>query len=171
MNASQTGLLRQLHAYVDEYVSHVSMGACQPDIDANAELRYIIGEIEQIQTHPDQQARVIAVTRHIGDQLEQLRMANQQAWQHPHQSASKRTLGQALQDYFNTEIAYVARIGGAARREQTNLLLGDIIADLKALALEPTDEQALRLAADLEVKRKQLNRLQRPWQQILKTPQ
>ena len=72
---------------------------------------------------------------------------------------------QALQDYISSEIDYLARAGGATRRIQTNLLLGDIIADLKALALHPDDQQALMLAADLESKREQLSKIQRPWQQ------
>ena len=57
------------------------------------------------------------------------------------------------------------RAQGKVEREQTSLLLSDVIADLKALALHPNDEQALQLAADLEVKREQLRKLQRPWQQ------
>ncbi len=52
------------------------------------------------------------------------------------------------------------------RPDQLNLLLGDIIADLQALALHPTEDQAMQLAADLERKRRQVEMLERPWQQL-----
>ena len=165
MSSSQTTLLKQAQAYVDEYVNHVSSGACANEVGANAELRRIIAELEHVQTHPDQPAKVAEVSRQISDQIERLRTACGQPHRHPAASQSKRTLGQALREYFDSEIEYLARAGGATRREQTNLLLGDLIADLKALALHPNDEQALVLAADLEAKREQLRKVQRPWQQ------
>jgi len=85
-------------------------------------------------------------------------------------SHEKRTLAQAFQEYLSTEVEYLARAGGGLQRQQTNLLLSDVIEDLKALSLHPTNDQALVLARDLEVKEEQLRKLQRPWQQAGSTP-
>ncbi len=74
-------------------------------------------------------------------------------------------LASTFQTYLNQEIAYLATVSDSTRPDQLNLLLGDIIADLKALALHPTDEQAMQLAADLDRKRQQVEMLDRPWQQ------
>ena len=160
----QTTLLNELHGYVDEYITYLSSGMAGSTADANAELRQIIEELEDLQTHPDRTAKVADVSRRIAVQRAWLRRIPEPP-HHAVPSSAKRTLVQALQDYINSEIDYLARAGGATRRTQTNLLLGDIIADLKALALHPDDQQALVLAADLERKRQQLSTLQRPWQQ------
>jgi hypothetical protein len=159
----QTTLLNELHGYVDEYIAYLSSGIAGSTADANAELRQIIAELEDLQTHPDRTAKVAAVSRRIAARRAWLRRIADQPYRAAPSSA-KRTLVQALQDYINSEIDYLARVGGATRRIQTNLLLGDIIADLKALALHPDDQQALVLAADLESKRQQLSKIQRPWQ-------
>jgi hypothetical protein len=162
----QTTLLKELHGYVDDYITHLCTGTTVTTADANAELRQIIDELEELQTHPDRMAKIADVSRHIAHQREWLRR-NADQLHHAAPSSAKRTLVQALQDYFSSEVDYLARVGGASRRLQTNLLLGDIIADLKTLALHPDDRQALALAADLERKRSQLAKIQRPWQQQL----
>jgi hypothetical protein len=160
----QTTLLKELHGYVDEYITYLSSGIARSTADANAELRQIIEELEDLQTHPDRTAKVAHVSRRIAAQRAWLRRTTEMP-HHAARSSAKHTLAQALQDYISSEIDYLARAGGATRRIQTNLLLGDIIADLKALALHPDDHQALLLAADLERKRKQLSKIQPPWQQ------
>lgn len=162
----QTTLLQELHGYVDEYIKHLSSGAAVPTGAANAELRRIIDELEYLQMHPDQATKVADVSRRIAAHRAWLRRTAEQP-HHPAPSSAKRSLAQALQDYISSEIDYLARASGAERRIETNLLLGDIISDLKALALHPDDHQSLVLTADLESKRKQLNEIQRPWQQQL----
>ena len=96
MNTSHTGLLKQLHTYVEEYVKHISSEASNPDFNANAQLRQIIAELEQVQTQADRPAKLAEVTHHISDQLEQLRLAHQHPHKHHLASAQKLTLGQAL---------------------------------------------------------------------------
>jgi hypothetical protein len=160
----QTTLLRELHGYVDEYITYLCSGASVPTADANAELRQIIDELEELQTHPEQLAKLADVSRRISNQRARLQRSADQP-RHTPPSSAQRTLVQALQDYISSEIDYLAEVGGARRRIETNLLLGDIIADLKTLALHPDDQQALALAADVEKKRRQVNRIQRPWQQ------
>ncbi len=159
----QPTLLNELHGYVDEYIAYLSSGIAGSTPDANAELRQIIEELVDLQTHPDRTAKVADVSRRIAAQRAWLRRTAGMP-HHVAPSSAKQTLVQALQHYISSEIDYLARAGGATRRIQTNLLLGDIIADLKALALHPDDHQALVLAADLENKRQQLSKIQRPWQ-------
>ena len=89
-----------------------------------------------------------------------------QTRRHAATSKPQRTLVEAFKQYLAEEVDYLTRISGSTRREQTNVLLGDIIGDLKALALHPTDEQSMMLAADLERKCAQVQKLQRPWQQM-----
>ena len=166
MDMAQTKLLKELHANVDAYITHLSSGTTAPTGDANAELRRIIGELEDLQTYPDQTTKLADVSRRIAAHRAWLQRTTEQL-HHPAPSNAKHTLVQALQDYISSEIDYLARVGGATRRIQTNLLLGDIISDLRTLALHPDDHQSLALTADLERKREQLSKIQRPWQQQL----
>jgi hypothetical protein len=169
MITSHAKLLTQLHEYVDEYIDYMSIRPEQSLVEANEELRKIIAELESLQAHPDQRAEAARLSQRIEDQIGHLNMLMAQVNQRQRRTAPsrpKQTLAQAFQSYLSTEIDYLLRSSGGARREQCCLLLGDVIADLKALALHPTDEQALQLAADLEAKRTQLRKLERPWQQI-----
>ena len=118
----QTTLLMELHGYVDEYVTYLSSGATAPTADADAELRRIIADVEELQTHPDWTAKAADVRRHIREQREWLRKTANQP-HHAAPSRAKRTFVQALQDYVSSEIDYLARVGGATRRLQTTLLL------------------------------------------------
>jgi plasmid maintenance system antidote protein VapI len=170
MVTPHTTLLQQVHEYVDAYIAYLGKGTTVATPEINAELHQIIRELESLQTHPDQAAEATRLSQRIGDQLAHLRMVSEQPPSQASPSRPQQTLAQAFRDYLQQEITYLARVSGGTRREQTNLLLGDIIADLKALALHPTDEQAIRLAADLEAKREQLANLQRPWQQMLDRP-
>ncbi|HEX6292865.1 MAG TPA: hypothetical protein VFZ66_27010 [Herpetosiphonaceae bacterium] len=170
MITSHTNLLRQLHEYVDEYVDYLATCANTPASCAEVrdDIRKIIQELEALQAHPDQRSEAERLSQRVGDQIAHLRMLHAQMPARPvRPSQPRRTLTQAFQDYINTEVEYLARAGGGAQRTQINALLSDVIADLKALTLNPTDEQALVLAHDLEIKREQLKRLQRPWQQLL----
>lgn len=168
MVTNHAKLLKQVHEYVDDYIGYLGTQPESSLVEANEELRKIIGELENLQSQPDQQAEAARLTNRIADQLGHLNvllMRTQNTMRRPKPSGAKQTLAEAFRNYLNTEVDYLMRAGGSVRREQTNLLLGDVIADLKELALHPTDEQALELAADLDHKRTQLAKLQRPWQQ------
>ncbi len=167
MITPHTSLLQQLHEYVDAYIVYLFDRASGATPEVITDLHQIIDELEALQKHRDQDAEAERLAQRIGDQLAHLRMLTlEPAQRRTLPSRPKQTLLDAFHAYFNQEIAYLARVEGAAQREQINLLLGDIIADLKALALHPTDEQALWLAADLKAKREQVKKLQRPWQQV-----
>jgi hypothetical protein len=167
MLTPHTNLVRQLHEYVDAYIAYLFERSSGATPEITTDLHQIIEELEALQKHRDQDAEAERLARRIGDQLAHLRMLTAEpAQRRILPSPPKQTLLDAFHAYFNQEIAYLARVEGAVQREHINLLLGDIIADLKALALHPTDEQALWLAADLEAKREQVKHLQRPWQQV-----
>lgn len=161
-------LLQQLNDYVSEYVGYLATCGETCRAEVNDDLRRIIEELETLQAHPDQRAESERLAQRLSSQIDHLR-----ALQHPaerrHASVPqpKRSLVQAFQEYIDQEVNYLLKVSGGARREQTNLLLGEIIADLKSLALHPTDQQATMITADLEAKRAQLQKLQRPWQQML----
>ncbi len=164
MVTNPTGLLQQLHAYVDTYIAYLSHGTEAHAEQANAEMQRVIHELEHLQAHPDQAAEAEHVTQRIGTLLDQLRSQTQHA-PHPHRtSVPHQSLARAFRSYLDDEITYIARSGRSVVREQANVLLGDVIADLKALSLNPTEEQAQRLTRDLEQKRAELARVQRPWQ-------
>lgn len=169
MITNHAKVLKQLHEYVCDYIDYAGTRPEASLAEANEELKKIIGELEELQAHPDQPAEAAHVSTRLADQLRHLQLQLERT-EHRRQRAQpshqKRTLAQAFSDYLCTEVDYLMKAGGGTRREQTNLLLGDVIADLKALALHPTDEQALQLAADLECKRAQLQKLERPWQQV-----
>ena len=166
MISSHAKLLEQVHEYVDEYIAYLGDHASAVTPQVNDDLRGVIHDLEVLQTHPDQPQRVERVAEGICDQLERLRQLHNPTRSRQTLSRPKRTLAQAFQEYIEQEVNYLAQVGGSTRREQVNLLLGDIITDLNALALHPTDEQAELLAADLEKKRRQLEKLERPWQQM-----
>jgi hypothetical protein len=165
MGTSHTDFLNQLRDYVNEYVRYVVDQSTVVTPEVNDNLRRVIRELEELQKHPDQRQQTERATEGIGDQLARLRQLHAQAGGKQVVTRPHRTLMQSFQDYIDSEVAYLASIGSNPNREQINLLLGDIIGDLKALSLHPTEEQAERLAADLEQKRAQVIRLQRPWQQ------
>jgi hypothetical protein len=163
MITNQTRLFDQLHKYVDEYIDYMNTGAEHGAIEATDQLRRVVHELEALQANPNQPADAIRLEQTINVSLDHLRTLAQQERRAP-VSRPKRTLAQAFRDYLSEEVDYLSRAGGALHREQANLLISDIIADLKALSLRPDDDQALQLAADIEAKREQLNKLQRPWQ-------
>ena len=168
MITNHAQLLKQVHEYVDEYIKYLGTHPEAPVTEANDELRRIIGELEKLQSDPDQQAEAARLSNRISDQLGHLNILLEQAQRKARPqtpSRQQQTLAEAFRNYLNSEVDYLMRAQGKVEREQTSLLLSDVIADLKALALHPNDEQALQLAADLEVKREQLRKLQRPWQQ------
>lgn len=167
MITSHTNLLRQLHEYVDEYIEYLFERSSVVTPEITSDLRKIIDELEELQKRRDQRLEAEQLARRIGDQLAHLRMFTAEpSRRRTLPSQPQQTLLDAFRAYFNQEIAYLDRVEGGVQREQVNLLLADIIADLKALALHPTDEQALQLATDLEAKREQVKQLQRPWQQM-----
>ena len=173
MITNHAKLLEQVHEYVDEYIKYLGTHPEAPVAEANDELRRIIGELEKLQSDPDQQAEAARLSHRISDQLGHLNILLEQAQRKARPqtpSRQQQTLADAFRNYLNTEVDYLMRAQGKVAREQTNLLLSDVIADLKALALHPNDEQALQLAADLEAKREQLRKLQRPWQQAQAKP-
>lgn len=165
MATVHTSLLQQIQRYIEEYVSYLGSTTSIATPQVNDDLRRIIDELEQLQAHPQQTEETQRLAARIGDQIEHLRHSSESprraVVRHPQQ-----TLAQALHRYIDQEMIYLAKVGGSARRDQINLLLSDIIADLKALALDPTDEQAEQLAADIDAKRQQASNLQRPWQQM-----
>lgn len=169
MVTSQAKLLNQLHEYVDEYVNYLSICSDSSCDDVNADLRRIIAELEELQAHPDQKAQTDKIAQRVSDQIEHLRMLkdlSSRTRRSAPTSKPRRTLADAFKQYLAEEVDYLTRVGGSARRDQTNVLLGDIIGDLKALALHPSDEQSMMIAADLERKSAQVQKLQRPWQQM-----
>ena len=171
MATNPTGLLQQLHAYVDSYIGYVSQGAEAPLEQANTDMQRVIHELEELQSHPDQAGETDRVTQRISALLDHLRYQNRHAPHPKKTSPPQESLARAFQSYLDDEITYISRSGRSVWRDQTNLLLGDVIADLKALAMNPTDEQAQRLTKDLEQKRAELARVQRPWQQVPATQQ
>ncbi len=165
MVTNPTGLLQQLHAYVETYIAYLSHGTEAHAEQANAEMQRVIHELEHVQAHPDQASEAECATQRISALLDQLRSETQRV-PHPHRtSVPHQSLARAFRSYLDDEITYIARSGRSVAREQANLLLGDVIADLKALSLNPTEAQAHRLTRDLEQKRAELARIQRPWQQ------
>ncbi|MBA3948054.1 MAG: hypothetical protein H0X37_26335 [Herpetosiphonaceae bacterium] len=165
MATNTTGLLQQLHAYVDTYIAYLGHGPGAHMDQANSDMQRVIHELEDIQAHPDQAGEAERAMKRISALLDHLRFQHQQA-PHPHRaSVQQESLARAFRSYLDDEISYISHTGRSVWRDQTNLLLGDVIADLKALALNPTDEQAARLTQDLEQKRAELARVQRPWQQ------
>jgi hypothetical protein len=164
MITNKANLLTTLHEYVDQYIGYIDTTS-EAQLDAaNRDLRRVITELEGLQQHVDQPKHIDQLTQYLCERIDQLRAVvptpAPKAVSRP-----KQTLAQAFRDYINTEVAYITNHRGNMQRQQANLLLSDIIADLKALALHPTDEQALNLARDLETKEHQLHKLQRPWQQ------
>jgi len=170
MITSHTNLLKQLHDYVDEYVLYLDTASEGKIDEANRDLRRLITELEHLQQHSDEPAKVNQLAQDVGAHLDQLRAHTWEQRRQRQVSHEKRTLAQAFQEYLSTEVDYISRAGGGLRRQQTNLLLSDVIEDLKALSLHPTDDQALVLAHNLEIKEEQLRKLQRPWQQAGTTP-
>lgn len=165
MVANHASLLRQLRDYVDEHVTYLGKTEHRAGDEANADLRRIIAELEELLAHPDQQAEAARLQARIENQLAHLRSINTRtAAKRPAPSRPQQTLVPAFQSYINEEVAYLLRVSGGAHREQTNLLLSDIVGDLKALALRPNEKQSEQLAADLDRKCEQVRKLQRPWQ-------
>lgn len=168
MITNQTSLLNKLHKYVDEYIDYMDSGAEHGMIDATDQLRRVVHELEALQANPNQPAESVRLEQTIDRSLDYLRALAEQQRPTP-LSRPRRTLAQAFREYINQEVDYLSRAGGTLHHEQANLLIGDIIADLKALSLRPDDDQALQLAADLEAKREQLTKLQRPWQRAARS--
>jgi CRP-like cAMP-binding protein len=166
MITSHARLLQQLHEYVDEYIAYIGNQSSQATVQATNDLRWVIHELEDLQKNPAQPHRVERVRESISDQLERLRQFHAAERARKAVRPQHRTLAQLFQEYIQQEIDYLMRGSEGVRREQVNLLLGDVIADLKALALHPTEAQAKQLAADLEKKREQIAKLQRPWQEL-----
>src|SRR5688572_8110 len=63
MITSHAKLLTQLHEYVDEYIDYMSIRPEQSLVEANEELRKIIGELESLQAHPDQRAEAARLSQ------------------------------------------------------------------------------------------------------------
>src|SRR3712207_1930823 len=112
---AQTKLLKELYAYVDVYITHLSSGAAVTTADANVELRRSIAELEDLQTHPDQTTKVADVSGRIAAQRAWLRRTAEQP-HHAAPSSAKRNLVQALQDYISSEIDYLARVDKVLKR-------------------------------------------------------
>ncbi len=165
MISNKANLLASVHEYVDQYIAHLDTNSVEHLDAANRDLRRVISELERLNEHVDQPEKIDRLNAYISAQVDTLRATAQKpaprTLSHP-----KQTLAQAFRDYINTEIAYLTKASGGVQRQQVNLLLSDVIADLKALALHPDDEQAFMLAKDLAAKEEQLHKLQRPWQNI-----
>src|SRR5919199_3471815 len=120
MITNHAQLLEQVHEYVDEYIKYLGTHPEAPVVEANDELRRIIGELEKLQSNPDQQAEAARLSNRISDQLGHLNMLLEQA-QHRAQpqppSHQQQTLAEAFRNYLNTEIDYLMRTDGKVERE------------------------------------------------------
>ncbi|HEX6290144.1 MAG TPA: hypothetical protein VFZ66_13200 [Herpetosiphonaceae bacterium] len=165
MITTYTDLLKRIDQYVDAYI--LCLGACSGEQveQVNDDLRRVIDELQNLQKHPDQRGAVDAVSEQIAARGVQLRALIQPP--SPGRSAqATESLRRALHRYLGAVVVYLEQAGGFVGREHMSLLLGEMIADLRALALHPADEDVMRFAADLETKCEQLPQLQRPWQQF-----
>ncbi|GAC1359476.1 MAG: hypothetical protein NVS4B8_15540 [Herpetosiphon sp.] len=164
METSHSSLLQRLHEYVDTYITYLAHCGDSVTDEANADIHRVIRELETLQSHPDQATEANKTAERVSAQLGHLRAIFDKQRAKRAVTVQQQSLSQAFRRYLDDEIKFLARSGGSVRGEQANLLLGDIIADLRALSLHPDDEQATRLSNDLEQKRNQLARLERPWQ-------
>ncbi len=156
MKRAQHDLLRQLKDYIEAFLKHARSAE-----DSGVELRQLITALEDIQKHPELRVRVELLAASLRQRTLRLQARLDQPDAEP--SVAGHVLASAFEHYIDDTIAYLDRAGDL-RREQLALLIGDLVADLKLLALHQDIDQLRALSGGIDAKRAQLLSLQRPWQ-------